>query len=327
MQTKHLFCQFVIVMVLLLTLGTVGVLAQVEFINIATGSAGGTYFPIGTAIANLWNQEVDNIRASAMESPGSVTNVVMLRDGEADFAITMCNVADAAFHGRGDYEGNPNKGFRAVTALWPNVVHIQVLPEIKDIMDLAGKRYSMGPTGSGVGMMDSPQILGTFGLFGEEQDDIANVIPEYVPYQESTVALQNRRVAGATNVSYPPAGTVSELLASTDCHLLSITQEQIAKLQENYSHFFEYTITAGTYPNQDEDVHTLGYANYFSVRADMSEDLVYTLTKTLFENVEKIYSVHPATRDIKLDNATVGVGIDFHEGAIRYYKEVGIWKD
>ncbi|WP_028308725.1 TAXI family TRAP transporter solute-binding subunit [Desulfitibacter alkalitolerans] len=296
-----------------------------EFIKIATGNTGGTYYPVGVAMGQLFNQEISYVTSSAMSTGGSVDNIGLLRSNEAQVATMMATVCNWAFFGEGEFADNQYDDIRAITSLWPNLNHIVVLKDIKSFDDLKGKRFVVGAARSGT-ETDSYAILSTMGLYYRDEDgDKKNVEPVWVNYAEAVEAMKNRQVAGGMFNTFPPGSAVADLMATGDVHILSLTDEQVAMLSEAHPLYTGYTIPAGTYPNQPEDVRVCGYPNILATSAQVPEETVYDMTKAIFENLDFLETAHQATKFIQVDTATKGVQIPFHDGAIRYLKEHGAW--
>lgn len=296
-------------------------------ISIATGNTGGTYYPVGVGLGQLLSNEIPYITSSAMSTGGSVDNTTLLRNNEAQLAIMMSTVVDWAYNGTGEFEGNQHDGLRAITALWPNLNHIVVSKEIQSISDIEGKRFVVGAPRSGT-ETDSYAILKSQGLyFRDNEPEEVNVEPIHVSYEEAADMMRNRQVAGGMFNAFPPGSAIADLMATGDFHILSFTDEEIESILEENALFTEYTIEAGTYTNQDEDIRVVGYPNILMTTKDLDEDVVYDITKVIFESLEELESIHVATEWIKLDTAQQGVHVPFHEGAKEYYEEQGVWED
>ncbi|HHV79425.1 MAG TPA: TAXI family TRAP transporter solute-binding subunit [Firmicutes bacterium] len=305
--------------------GTVaGCGSKKTFLGLATATAGGSYYAVGGAMANLWTKllEKEGIQVSAQASNGSVENINRMKDGQCELALVHNKVALWAQKGEVDFKDKPYKDFSAVTAVWPNVLQIVVTKDINSIQDLKGKRVVVGAINSG-NETDSRLVLEFFGLNYRERKE---VIPEYVGYNEAVEALKNRQVSAAVFTGGMPTSAVTDVMASAPVKILEFTSDQIKALSAKHSFYYEYTIPANTYINQPTPIRTIAYANLLVAKNSVSEEVVYKLVKSLFDNIEELTKTHNTARDIKLDTALVGVPIDFHPGAVRFFKEKGIWK-
>ncbi|MFZ5942684.1 MAG: TAXI family TRAP transporter solute-binding subunit [Bacillota bacterium] len=295
------------------------------FIKIATGNTGGTYYPVGVALGQLYSK-IPRVTSSAMSTGGSVDNIGLLRSNEAQVAMMMATVGNWAFFGQDQFKDKQYGDLRAITTLWPNLNHIVVLKDIKSFEDLKGKKFVVGAARSGT-ETDSYSILSSMGLYYREEDgDKKNVEPVWVNYAEAVEAMKNRQVAGGLFNTFPPGSAVADLMATGDVHILSLTDEQFANLSKKDPLYSDYEVSANTYPNQPEAVRIPGYPNILVTSSKVDNDTIYNLTKSIFENLDFLETAHKATTLIKLETATKGVQIDFHEGAIKYYEEKGVWK-
>jgi hypothetical protein len=305
--------------------------AQGEDYLLATASTGGTYYPVGVALATLVKvrlQPSEGINMSAINSAGSGENVALLRDGEAQFAIIQGLFGAYAANGTGPLaEQGPQENLRSITMLWPNVEHFVVLNEyvdtgtIADIESLAGEAVSMGARNSGT-IGSNRTILGNLGWDMDEVFDLA-----YMGYGPSADALQNGAIQAMSTPAGPPVGAVSSAFANMgdQITILEFTEEQMTEANGDFDELWtRYTIPAGTYPGLDEDIETIAQPNFLAVDASVPEDTVYKITKTIYENLPFLQAIHPATNAMSLDSAIAGLPLKLHPGALRYYEEAGI---
>ncbi|MDR2456458.1 MAG: TAXI family TRAP transporter solute-binding subunit [Deltaproteobacteria bacterium] len=301
--------------------------AQDKFIKIATGNTGGVYYPVGVAMGQLFSKEIPGVISSAMSTGGSVDNIGLMKMGEAQLATMIITVAEWAHEGKEAFEGKQYDGQRIITVLWPNLNHEVVFKDIKTPDDLKGKSFVVGAARSGT-EIDAHDILAGLGLYYRESyGEKVNVEPIWLNYSEASDAMKNRQVSGGNFNAYPPGSAVADLLATGDFHILSLTDEQIESIRKQNTVYQKYTIEAGTYPKQEAPVHVTGYPNLLVTTVDVDEDTVYALTKTLFENLDYLKAAHQASGQISLDIAVTDSVIPYHPGAIRYFKEKGVWKE
>jgi TRAP transporter TAXI family solute receptor len=298
---------------------------------LATASTGGTYYPVGVALATLVKvklQPKDKINLSAINSAGSGENIKLLRDNEAQFAILQGLFGAYARTGTGPLEADgPQENLRSITMLWPNVEHFVVKSSyadtgtISDFANLKGKSVSLGQQNSGT-IGSNRTILSNLGMNPDEDFDLA-----YMGYGPSADALQNGQIEGMSTPAGDPVSAVSRAFAAMgdDITLLSFDQEMATKANGSFEELWTlYTIDAGTYPGQDEDIQTIAQPNFLAVRDDLSEETVYKITKTIYENLGFLQAIHPATNAMSLDSAIAGLPLPLHPGAIRYYEEAGV---
>ncbi|AEA34204.1 TAXI family TRAP transporter solute-binding subunit [Hippea maritima] len=295
---------------------------------IATATPGGTYYPVGVAIATLINVKLakKGITATAITSAGSGENVQLLKNKEADFAILQGLFGSMAYNGKGLYRNKPQRFFYSVTALWPNVEHFSLLKKyVKtgNIMDLKGlhQRFSIGKRGSGT-EGSGRTILGALGI-----DVGKDVYPVYLGYNPSIDAMINGRIAGANTPAGPPVAAITRLFAkmgSKKVAILNFTDEQLKKIDSTYDVWYRYIIKPGTYPGQKKPIYTIAQPNFLAVRKGVPQEDVYLIVKTIYENLPFLHNIHKATYYLGLDNAINGLPVPLAPGAAKYYKEKGV---
>ena len=298
--------------------------AKIQNINIASATTGGVYYPLGNAMAQLFNQKITGIKASAGATAGTPQNVLLMQKKEAEVAFAQNGVAYYAYNGMEMFKDKPTKFLRGITNLYPNVMHIVVAASsnIKSIKDFEGKKFVPGAIGSAT-EINSKEILGLYGL---DYKDKKNVKGEYLGYSEAAEALKDGRVDGILIAGGLPTSAVLDAASSLKIRILSLEPDMIAKLKQTMPWYYEITIPKGTYIGQTEDVHTVAVANLLICREDLSNDLVYNMTKTLHDNQKDLVAAHSAAKDMKLQDALKGMTVPLHPGAEKYYKEKGIVK-
>ncbi|KYO64311.1 TAXI family TRAP transporter solute-binding subunit [Thermovenabulum gondwanense] len=287
----------------------------------ATGGTAGTYYPLGGAIAKVWNENINGLQVTVQPSGGSVENLRLIGNGDADIALAMNNIADDAWNGRGSFN-SPIKNFRAVGVVYPEIIQGVALKEsgIKSIKDLKGKRVSPGPVGSGTAAT-VPHILKVYGLKMEDMQ------VHYDTFGDAVNKMKDGQLDAAWNVLAAPAAAIVDLLTAKEVVFLEITGKEAEQLQKEFPLVSPYVIPAGTYSYKGKDypeINTVSLQAVLYVREDLDEELVYNLTKLLYEKSDEIAKGHAAGAQIKLDNAIKGITTDFHPGAIKFYKEKGM---
>lgn len=285
----------------------------------ATGGTSGTYYPLGGAIANVWNKKIDNVNVTIQPAGASVENINRVSSGEVDIVMAMNNVADDAFNGNGKSFPEPKKGFKAVGVIYPEVMHVITTQSsgINSIADLKGKAINPGPPGSGTYVTAMP-ILEAYGIGPKD------FTPKPGSFSDAVAGLKDGTIDAAFAVVSFPASAVKEIATTNPVKILSIDGAEFDKLKENVPFVAKFPITGGEYNGQDEDATTVTLQAVMYVKEDMPEDLVYNLTKVLYENTEEIAQGHARGKQIKLENALKGVTTPIHPGAQKYYDEKGI---
>ena len=297
---------------------------------LATASTGGTYYPVGVALSTLTKvklQPKEKIGMSAINSAGSGENIKLLRDNEAQFAILQGLYGYYAWNGKGPLESEgPQKELRSVTMLWQNVEQFTVLADkaptgtMADVVGLKGDRMALGKKNSGT-LGSNTVLLKNLGVEAESDFDLV-----YVGYGPSADALQNGQVSGMSTPAGTPTGAVTRAIAAMGdkVKILEFTDELAKKADGGLGLWTEYIIKAGTYPGQEKDIKTIAQPNFLAVRADIDEDAVYKITKTIYENLPFLNAIHKATLVMSIEKAIAGLPMPLHPGAAKYYQEVGI---
>lgn len=297
---------------------------------LATASTGGTYYPVGVALSTLIKvklQPKQKIGMSAINSAGSGENIKLLRENEVQFAILQGLYGAYAWNGTGPiHSEGPQKNLRSITMLWQNVEHFAVTKKfaktgtISDMVAMKGETISLGKKNSGT-LGSNTLLLENLGANVEKDYNLI-----YVGYGPSADAMQNGQAAGMSTPAGVPAGAVTKAYANMGDGfvVLDFTDEQLAKADGGMNLWTRFVIPAQTYPNQTKPINTIAQPNFLSVRADVDEDAVYRITKTMYENLPFLNAIHGATKAMAIEKAIAGLPLPLHPGAARYYQEVGI---
>lgn len=296
---------------------------------LATASTGGTYYPVGVALATLSKVKLapkHHFSLSAISSAGSGENVKLLNENEAQFAILQGLYGAWAWSGEGPYEkSGRQEQLRSVSMLWQNVEHFIVRSDlaktgtVTDLNNLDSKKFSIGKKNSGTENSGRQIMKGL-----KVDPDKFNLA--YMGYGGSASALQNGTIDGMNTPAGVPVGAVTQAFAALgkDISILSFTDEQIKEANGNYNLWTKYEIPANTYPGLDKPITTIAQPNFLAVRQDISEEDVYQLTKAIYENLPFLQGIHKATKAMAIEKAIAGLPVPLHPGAARYYKEMGI---
>jgi hypothetical protein len=288
-------------------------------LTILTGGAAGTYYPIGGAMAKAINDYAKGVKATAVTSGASVTNARKIGDKEAELALLQNDVAYYAYNGLEMFKDKPVTNMRGIATLYPEVIQIVTLKEtgIKTVYDLKGKKVAVGAPGSGTAV-DALQILKAAGI------DESNTQIEYRDFKEVADGLKDKTIDAGFIVAGVPTAAVSDVAAVRDVMIVEVPDDIYQKLTKDYKFYVQHTIPAGTYKGQDEDVKTVAVLAMLVTREDMPEDVIYEVTKAIFEHRDVLVAAHKRAEDITLETALDGMPIPLHPGAEKYYKEKGL---
>lgn len=296
---------------------------------LATASEGGAYYPLGVALALLGTihlQAAQGIGLEAVTSGGSVDNLRLLREGEAQLAIMQTAVTTWAYGGTGPFEAvEPQDDLRAITMLWPDFAHFLLRSDlaqtgtIDDLAGLEGLGFSMGPQGSGTELVNGA-------MFANYPFDFQSWLPVNQSFQDSVQAMTDRVIAGVNISAGAGAASASSLLGRMAEHvtLLSVTDEQAQRLDGGQGIVATGFIPAGTYAGIDEAIQTVTLPNFLAVTADVPEEDVYQITQIMFANLAYLCEVHQAACALSVDTALNGLPVPLHPGAERYFREIGV---
>lgn len=298
---------------------------------LATASTGGTYYPVGVALSTLIKvklQPTQKIGMSAISSAGSGENIKLLRENEVQFAILQGLYGAYAWKGTGPIASEgPQTNLRSVSMLWQNVEHFTVLKKFAktgtaaDLVAMKGETMAMGPKNSGT-LGSNMVLMSGLGIDIEKDYNLV-----YAGYGPSADAIQNGQAAGMSTPAGAPVSAVTKLMAAMGADavtVLDFTDEQMTKADSGMDLWTRYVIPAGTYPGQEKDINTIAQPNFLSVRADVDEDAVYQMTKTIYENLPFLNAIHSATKVMAIEKAIAGLPLPLHPGALKYYQEVGL---
>lgn len=293
-------------------------LAAAQQLSIATGGTGGVYYPIGGGLAEMINNHIEGASATAEVTGASVENMGLIMRGDADLALALADTVYQAYSGSGDFEGRQIEDTRALASVYPNAVQLVTLAEsdVQSLEDLRGKRVSVGAPGSGT-ELNARALLEANGISYED------FTPQRLNFNETADAIRDGDIdAGFWSVG-PPTSSILNLAATRDIRLISLSEEEIENARQEEPVFAAYELRAGMYEGMEEGVQTISIPNVLVVNAEMDEELAYQLTKMLFERTDELIAVHPAANDTTVDFAVDSTPVPFHDGALRYYEEVG----
>lgn len=294
---------------------------QKTVINFPTAATTGAVYPLGSAMSNLWNTKLPNVRASAQASAGGIANLNMLADGEAQLGVAVTSIMYESFNGIGSFEGRANPNLRVMIGLYsnPNQVVVTENSDIDSLTDLEGKRFASGAPGSTTEVETSLHLKAS----GVNYPDALRV--QYVGFTEAIDLMRNKQLDGAWIMAGIPNAAVTEMLSTAGGKLVSLEESLIDTLKAEYPWYGAYTIPAGTYPGQDNDVLTSAIKITVCTDARVDDDVIYDLTKTFWENFEELQETQAPLKKVKLEEAVTDLaGLPIHEGAARYYREIGL---
>ncbi len=312
-----------------LTLGFVmafssAAVSETTFVTIGTGGVTGVYYPTGGAIARLVNKgkKEHGIRASVESTGGSVYNLNAIAAGELQMGVAQSDWQYHAYNGTDRFkEQGPNKDLRAVFSVHPEPFTVVARADsgIKNFQDLKGKRVNIGNPGSG--QRGTMEVL--MGALGWQMSDF-KLAAELKPAEQSQALCDNKIDAFVYTVGHPN-GSIKEATTSCDAVLVNVTGPEVEKLVADNSYYRIATIPGGMYRGSDADVTTFGVGATFVSSAAVPENVIYVVVQSVFENFDEFKKLHPAFEVLKKEEMVRdGLSAPLHDGAAKYFKEVGL---
>jgi len=319
-KSKIFTCLTAIILAISITIIVPGNASAIKFLSFGTGSPAGTYYFLGAGFASIMNKHVPGIRVTAESTAASTENARYLIRGKMDMGLASMGTLDGL-----KKQGMDVDKVRLVAVGHTSDTHWIVRKDspIKSCSDFKGKVIGVGPAGSATLNIWSKKHLAAG--WGITFDDIK---PKYIAFHEITRGIRDNTIdAGLIAAGYPIAA-VMELARDIPIRLLETDPVALKKMQAKYPNVTPFVFPAGTYNGIDKDVSTYVVPQMWLCRADLSEDLVYKIIKAVYDNSEERNAIHPMAKKYTIENAFRGsksVPVGYHPGAIKYYKEKGIW--
>lgn len=289
-----------------------------QFITVLTGGTSGVYYPLGVALSKVYADAIPDVRTSVQATKASVENLNLLQQGRGEVGFSLGDsVADA-------WAGNEEAGFRnkldklrGLAAVYPNFIQIVARKDsgITTLEDLKGKRISVGAPKSGTEL----NARKVFGAAGMTYKDFGKV--EYLPFAESVELMKNRQIDATLLSAGLGVSAIRDLASVTDITIVAVPADVVEKIGEPV--FIAENVPAGTYNGVDQDIPTVAIINFLITHSDVPEEVVYEMTKQMFEKKAELVSAHSAANGIDLATAGKGMPLPLHPGAERFYKEQG----
>lgn len=298
--------------------------AKTTFVTIGTGGITGVYYPTGGAIAKIVNNKRDvyGIRCTVESTGGSVFNVNAVMSGDLDFGVVQSDRQYQAINGLAEWEkAGKQKDLRAVFSIHPEAVTLVAAADagIKTFADLKGKRVNIGNIGSGQ-RQNSIDALKANGM--DYKKDIKH---ESIKAAEAPGLLQDGRIDAFFYTVGHPAGAIKEATAGAR-KTLFVSIPNVDKLTSQYPYYVKTKILKKYYESaqNSDDVETFGVKATFVTSAKVPDEVVYAVTKEIFENFEDFKTLHSAYENLTKEEMLTGLSAPIHPGAMKYYKEAGL---
>jgi TRAP transporter TAXI family solute receptor len=283
-----------------------------------TGGTSGTYYSYGGVIATTLTGALPGIEITANTSGASAANVRSLKNGEAELAVVQNDVLDYAYNGTEIMaEDGAMPGLRTIATLYPEVIQVVARADsgVASIADLRGKSVCVGDAGSGT-EANARQVLAAYGLSFSDLGKVENL-----SFGDAATAMQNGTLDASFTTAGVPNPAITELKASTDIVYVPINGAEADSLIADYPFYSKFTVTDEHYGIPGGE--TVAILATLACADTLDENIVYEITKGLFENQPALATAHAKGAELSAASAVQGVSIPFHAGAEKYYKEVG----
>lgn len=285
---------------------------------LATGGTAGTYYPYGGAMSKIWNSKIPGMNVTAQSTGASVENVRLMNKDEVELALVQSDTIDFAYHGKEAFK-EPLKKMAAVAVLYPELVHVVVRADlgVNSFSGLRGKKIGVGAPGSGT-EANFRQLLDAYKM---SKDDIS---AQYLSFAESADQFKDNRIDAFMVTGGVPTSAIVDVATQRDIKILPVEDTIISMLTNKYPFLSAAVIPANAYKGVTSDVKTVAVNAVLIAHPKLSTDVVYKMTKALFENQAELAAAHAKGKVLSLQGAAKGVSIPFHPGAAKYYKEKGV---
>jgi TRAP transporter TAXI family solute receptor len=295
--------------------------AQQKFINVLTGGQSGVYYPLGVALSQVFGKALPDAKVTVQSTKASAENLNLLQAGRGEIAFTLADALSDAW--KGEKESGfpaPLTKLRAVAGIYANYIQIVASADsgIKTLADLKGKRISVGAPKSGT-ELNARAVLKAAGL---SYGDFGKV--EYLPFGESVELMKNRQLDVTLQSAGLGVASIRDLATAVKIVVVPIPVDVVAKVGD--AAYQPATIPADTYTGQSAATPTIAIKNFLVSHEGVSADVVYTMTKSMFESLDTLVAAHAAAKGISKEGAVSGTTVTYHPGAQKYYREVGLMK-
>jgi TRAP transporter TAXI family solute receptor len=292
--------------------------AAAQQVTFMTGPQGGSWIPLGGALKGMWEKAVPGL--SITSTPGAgIANVRGVDEGKAHIGLANSNTTVDGIEGRPPYPKKVTKVCQLAN-LYPQYFQVVALSEAKinSYADLKGKALVTQPKGNTAEML-TDMILKANGLTYQS----LSKTNFQAAYNDAVSMLKDGHAQVMTMGTTAPASAVMDLASARDVKLVPVDDKTFNAIKKANPGHNKLIIKAGTYPKQDKDVPVIGYSTHLVVACDLPENTVYQMVKTMAGNVDSMAAVVKSIEGIKPKDMALDIGVPFHKGAAKFYKEAG----
>ncbi len=294
-----------------------------EFVRIAGSSLAGTWFRISAMAAAILNEKVEGTTFSATLG-GGISNIKRIDSAKLEMGLAMTSGLGFANFGTGPFKGSPTSKVAAIGVLYKSPYHVVVHAnsDIKSPADLAGKEIAVGKNGWSTELF-ARTLLESYDLSYDKIKQGGGRI-HFVGWGPMARLMKDKRIDAAVFATPVPVPQLLDVTTSHPIRVLGIDKQHLDWFAKNYPAYYQMTIPKGSYKGHEQDITTFGDSVTMTINRDIDDDLVYEITKALFENKNILAKVHKALASMAPENALMGIKVPLHPGAYRFYKEKGI---
>jgi TRAP transporter TAXI family solute receptor len=300
------------------------VAAQQKFVTVGTAAVSGLYYVVGGAICRMMNKErkTTGVRCSSESTPGSVSNVNVIKSGDIDFAVVQSDIHYHAVMGDGTFkDAGPGKNLRSVFSAYPDALNVLARPglDAHSLEDFKGKRFNVGNKGSG----QRASIEELLQKLGMSYSDFAAATE--LDGDEQARALCENRIDGLFYDVAHPSAAIQDATTLCNSKFVPLSGPAVDELVKERPYYSYFTVPGGMYPNNPDPIQTYGPRATVMTNSKTPDEVVYLLVKSVFENFDEFKKLHPILKSLnKEDMVKVGLTAPLHPGAIKYFRDKGL---
>lgn len=289
--------------------------AHAQNITLASGPSGGTWYPLGAALAKIIEDEIPGTRVSVVNGV-TVSNILGTNAGQYDLAMSLSTSNVDAINGAGDPFAQPQDKIRGIVGFYsaPYQMAVPASSDIQTVADFTGKVINPGVVGGATDVLTKMVLE----LNGIGYDDMARV--ERLSYSDASMQLKDGHLDIFTGILSVPSGAIAEAALGNGVRMIPMPDDTLGKLREKNDGYISVTIPGGTYKGQESDVQAVGTNNVLIANADLDPDLVEKITRAIVENAENLHAVNAALKNFNRTSAPEGIGAPLHPGAAAYFE-------
>lgn len=314
------------IIILFALLGLSGA-GETTFVNIGTGALTGVYYPTGGAISRMVNRKINlyGIKSHPESTDGSVYNINAVLNGDLELGLAQSDRQYQAYNGQAEWsQTGPRKDLRSIFSIHPESITLVAseTSNVKKVSDLIGKRVNIGNPGSGQ-LQNSKDVLTASGVSLDTID-----AKQAKPIKSPELLEEGEIDAFFYTVGHPNSNIKEATFGCTKVNIIPITGPGIDVLLQKHSYYARTVIPVELYPGvrNQEDIETIGVKATLVASSKLDDNVVYAITKEVFDNLEKFKELHPAFTVLTRENMLQGLSAPIHKGALKYYKEAGLVK-